>query len=313
MAGNLALFCLVDEQPRSRAFEIDISATRTVAYLKDLIKFKKAPEFDDIAPDRLTLWLVSVPVAANKHKPIVLSELESAIELDNPRTQLSALFPESPDDTTYIVVQRPPQAPKRNLEDEGSSPKKKRLGTSMLRNAIEAAGLKEKGLVNGKSNLSLLNNKDRVSVVSFLGQDVDMTNSYNALVATAEAHRGSHFHKSDVISTPSGIRFPVVGTKDVFLRQTCKDLYNDITLSFQDRPGDESWKRVIVTGTAGIGKSAFLVYFTIRLLATSSDDNPPIVVFHEKRGSKCYVYGGLSTLRYGDIEDFQPFLHLPET
>ncbi|KAG0240234.1 hypothetical protein BGX31_002167 [Mortierella sp. GBA43] len=67
-------------------------------------------------------------------------------------------------------------------------------------------------------------------------------------------------------------------------------------------------KSVVVTGTAGIGKSAFLIYFTIRLLATSSDDSPPI-----REGSGCYAYGGLTTIRSGDVKDFEPFLNLAET
>ncbi|KAG0273941.1 hypothetical protein BGZ97_010591, partial [Linnemannia gamsii] len=45
----------------------------------------------------------------------------------------------------------------------------------------------------------------------------------------------------------------------------------------------------------------------------SNDDNPPIIIFHTKRSAKCYVYGGLSTVRSGNIEDFEPFLSLPET
>ncbi|KAK3837412.1 MAG: hypothetical protein J3R72DRAFT_196126 [Linnemannia gamsii] len=71
-------------------------------------------------------------------------------------------------------------------------------------------------------------------------------------------------------------------------------------------------RRVVITGTSGIGKSAFLVYYTVRPLATGHDDNPPIVVFHEKGGSKCYAYGGMSTLR-GDIEGFRHFASLRET
>jgi hypothetical protein len=70
---------------------------------------------------------------------------------------------------------------------------------------------------------------------------------------------------------------------------------------------------VVVTGTSDIGKSAFLVYLAIRFLAESNDDNPPIIIFHTKRSAECYVYGGLSTVRSGDIEDFKPFLSLTDT
>ncbi|KAI8597375.1 hypothetical protein EDD21DRAFT_310905 [Dissophora ornata] len=120
----------------------------------------------------------------------------------------------------------------------------------------------------------------------------------------------------DKLSAPRAL-FPVVNTRDLYVRQAYKDLYDEVSLKFQDSPGNspENWtrKHVVVTGTSGIGKSAFLVYFTIRLLTTGSDDDPSIVVFQEEGSSNCYAYGGLSTVRYGDIEDFRPFLDLPET
>src|SRR5690606_12622138 len=72
-------------------------------------------------------------------------------------------------------------------------------------------------------------------------------------------------------------------------------------------------KQIVLTGTSGIGKSVFLVYLTIRLLAESDDDEPPIIIFHTKQSTKCIAFGGYSTVRSGDIEDFAPFLTLPET
>ncbi|KAG9064679.1 hypothetical protein KI688_002937 [Linnemannia hyalina] len=106
---NLILFCLVDGLPSSRAFEIEVSETRTVAHLKDLIRAKQSPTFNDITGDQLTLWRVSIPVLpANKHRPIFLNEfLESATEL-SPATRLSKVFPEElPEETVHIIVQRP--------------------------------------------------------------------------------------------------------------------------------------------------------------------------------------------------------------
>ncbi|KAF9078942.1 hypothetical protein BGX23_005644, partial [Mortierella sp. AD031] len=65
------LFCLVNGEASSNAFSIKIPSTDTVDDLKDLIKTKKAPRFDDVAADELTLWKVSIPVVpANKHRPI---------------------------------------------------------------------------------------------------------------------------------------------------------------------------------------------------------------------------------------------------
>ncbi|KAG0248702.1 hypothetical protein BG011_009994, partial [Mortierella polycephala] len=81
----------------------------TVDNLKDLIKTKKAPRFDDVSADELKLWRVNVPViAADKHIAIVLNEIESKTELvltDN----LSDVFEEKPPKKTiHIIVQRAP-------------------------------------------------------------------------------------------------------------------------------------------------------------------------------------------------------------
>ncbi|KAI9233715.1 MAG: hypothetical protein BYD32DRAFT_118635 [Podila humilis] len=72
-------------------------------------------------------------------------------------------------------------------------------------------------------------------------------------------------------------------------------------------------KQIVVTGTPGIGKSVFLIYLAIRLLAESDDDNPPIIIFHTKWSDICFVFGGCSTVRSGNIKDFAPFLTLTDT
>ncbi|KAI8347027.1 hypothetical protein B0O80DRAFT_490763 [Mortierella sp. GBAus27b] len=60
--ANLRLFCLVEGDPSSRAFEVEIPRTCIVSFLKDLTKTKQAPEFDDIDANELTLWkVVSTP------------------------------------------------------------------------------------------------------------------------------------------------------------------------------------------------------------------------------------------------------------
>ncbi|KAF9342812.1 hypothetical protein BGX34_007631, partial [Mortierella sp. NVP85] len=205
---------------------------------------------------------------------------------------------------------------KRSLEDGDASegPSFKRHGArSHLLDVIKEAGLTKKAVVDDISDLTRLDNNDRVSLLRFIGQDVDKANRFRLLLETACTLHGSSFENSDLISSPSNNSFPVTDTEQLFVRETYQHLYNEIVLKFKDSPRNRTEKRVIVNGTAGIGKSAFLIYFIIRLLATSSDDNPPLVIFQEKEGSMCYAYGGLTTIRYGFVEDFRPFLHLPET
>ncbi|KAG0273467.1 hypothetical protein BGZ96_004838, partial [Linnemannia gamsii] len=105
--NTLTLFCLVDGEATSQAFPVEIESTKTIGDLKDAIKAKKAPEFDDTAANKLTLWRVSIP-KVKQSSAITIDSLGDKTELNEPRTRLSLLFPESPDDNTYILVQRPP-------------------------------------------------------------------------------------------------------------------------------------------------------------------------------------------------------------
>ncbi|KAF9581687.1 hypothetical protein BGW38_001202, partial [Lunasporangiospora selenospora] len=103
------LLCLVDGEATSRAFSVEISPSKTVDYLKKLIKAEKAPEFDDFAADKLTLWRASVTIIDDDELPFLLGSLDEKKKL-SPATRLSKLFAEeSPEDTINIIVQRPQQ------------------------------------------------------------------------------------------------------------------------------------------------------------------------------------------------------------
>ncbi|KAI7831832.1 hypothetical protein BC939DRAFT_150994 [Gamsiella multidivaricata] len=121
MATNaLTLFCLVDGESTANAFPVKATSAASVGELKELIKAKKSPEYDGIAADRLTLWRATILVDENAgdENIITLDDLDDKTKLGNPRTCLSKLFPESPDDNTYIIVQPPPPAPKRDREED---------------------------------------------------------------------------------------------------------------------------------------------------------------------------------------------------
>ncbi|KAF9280540.1 hypothetical protein BGZ74_002571, partial [Mortierella antarctica] len=103
---RLTLSCLVDGEATSNAFSIRVPSSYTVGHLKGLIKAEKTNDFSDVDADRLTLWHVSIP-NDNQGSAITSDALDGKAKL-NPMTHLSKLFPENPDDDTYIVVQRPP-------------------------------------------------------------------------------------------------------------------------------------------------------------------------------------------------------------
>ncbi|KAF9136473.1 hypothetical protein BG015_003122, partial [Linnemannia schmuckeri] len=105
----LTLFCLVDGQSTSKAFPVSIPSAESVGELKKHIKVEKAPRFDDLAADELTLWRVSIPVVpADKHKPIVLDEVDSATDLDPTDDVFDNFSDKPPKKAIYNIVQRPP-------------------------------------------------------------------------------------------------------------------------------------------------------------------------------------------------------------
>ncbi|KAG0074343.1 hypothetical protein BGZ92_003433, partial [Podila epicladia] len=131
MTNNLiTLFCLIEGESVSNAFEVEVPSTKTVSTLKKLVKSEKTPRFDDVAADELTLWRVSILDGS----ATTIAALVDKTELNKPRAQLSKLFPESPDEDTYIIVQRPPKAPKRGREPEPETPQKlpKILGATSI-------------------------------------------------------------------------------------------------------------------------------------------------------------------------------------
>ncbi|KAK3837903.1 MAG: hypothetical protein JOS17DRAFT_813667 [Linnemannia elongata] len=99
---RLNLFCLVDGEPQSNVFSVKPTPADTIDDLKKLIKTEKTPRFDD---------RVSIPVVpANKHKQIVLDEVDSPTELD-PTDDVSELFPprdKLPKKTIHVIIQCPP-------------------------------------------------------------------------------------------------------------------------------------------------------------------------------------------------------------
>ncbi|GJJ78316.1 hypothetical protein EMPS_10675 [Entomortierella parvispora] len=104
------LFCLLEGDSMKNGFPVDMEPAMTVGDLREKIKDKKSNDLDRIDADRLILWLVSIPEDMRQYSSILFDSLRDKEELDRPRTPLSKLFPEGPDDSTYIFVQRPPQS-----------------------------------------------------------------------------------------------------------------------------------------------------------------------------------------------------------
>jgi len=111
--GSIELFCVVDGESASSAFPVKLSTDDSIGALKDLIKTKKTPRFDDVAADELTLWRVSIPIADDDDE--VSIQFNNVATEDKkklgPATRLSKVFSgDLPEETIHILVRRPPPA-----------------------------------------------------------------------------------------------------------------------------------------------------------------------------------------------------------
>ncbi|KAF9946559.1 hypothetical protein BGZ72_000228 [Mortierella alpina] len=117
MATPMKLFCLVDGESTFNAFPVEIGPDQTIGDLKNLIKTKRTPRFDDVAADELTLWRVSIsfPDDNDDEAHILLDSLDEKKKL-GPATRLSKVFPEDfSEETIHILVQRTPPAPAEDI------------------------------------------------------------------------------------------------------------------------------------------------------------------------------------------------------
>ncbi|KAF9906767.1 hypothetical protein BX616_000630, partial [Lobosporangium transversale] len=113
---------------------------------------------------------------------------------------------------------------------------------------------------------------------------------------------GEGIKDSKILTAPEGRTFPVAETQHLYIREEYKELYDHITANFNITYETASLSRIFVTRTPGVGKSAFL----------HDEENPPIIIFHEKKSTRCYAYGGITCQRYGERAELTDFLEQPE-
>ncbi|KAG0009763.1 hypothetical protein BGZ80_002093 [Entomortierella chlamydospora] len=105
-SDKVKLFCIIDGD--STAFSVKIELEDSVDDLKDAIKKKQSPLFDDIRASELTLWNVVVP---DEGIPVNLEHVEPKTLLAKSTKSIKAVFGENPaPDTIHCIVQRPAAA-----------------------------------------------------------------------------------------------------------------------------------------------------------------------------------------------------------
>ncbi|KAK5796968.1 hypothetical protein F5H01DRAFT_418781 [Linnemannia elongata] len=301
--NHLTLFCLVDGEATSNAFPVEIESTKTIGDLKKLIKAEKAPRFDDVAADELTLARLHHDDDDND-LPVLLDSVPVKKKL-RATNKLSMVFDaDLPEDTIHVIVQRPlPVAKRDREEDAGPSSSRKRHRPHTLKDAIEEAGLTEKAVVDDQVYLSRLSRKERVSLLASIGQDIAGDDIFSSLSRTALELHGANIKDMDKISAPRGILLPVVDTNDIYVREAYKDLYDTILGTFENNTpytGNELKKHVIVT--------ALLIQYSVeprpsfQLRQRPYFPKPPISGRRQK-GSMALLYGPMESGRVEEVQD----------
>jgi hypothetical protein len=104
--ANWNLFCVVVKE--NIPFSVKIQPDATVDDLKEAIKIKKQPEFDGFAADRLTLFKINVPAAADRDKALAAFAANLPSTTMDPLLGLNAYFLDAPPrGTIHILVQTP--------------------------------------------------------------------------------------------------------------------------------------------------------------------------------------------------------------
>ncbi|KAF9921309.1 hypothetical protein BGZ67_000596, partial [Mortierella alpina] len=108
-ATTLNLFCVIGGELASSAFKIKADVKSDISDFKKAIIKEKPNAFEHVDANELVLWRAKIPFDENAEEEniITLDSLDDKTKLGNPRTCLSKLFPDSPDDTTYIFIERP--------------------------------------------------------------------------------------------------------------------------------------------------------------------------------------------------------------
>ena len=108
--NTITLFCLVHGEPIANTFPVKISRHDTIGDLKKLIKEEKAPEFDDVATDKLTLWRVNIRDDDNDGiQQLVLKNNDIAhVSEMLPTRKIEKYFPDTPsDEHVHVVIEKP--------------------------------------------------------------------------------------------------------------------------------------------------------------------------------------------------------------
>src|SRR6266498_2417976 len=101
----ITLLCLVKGNTTASAFAVDIDREKLVSHLKDAIKAKKAPEFDNFPADKLKLWKVTIPGDQDEQlRNLILQDSDELLAIND----IGDYWPTSPPKKhIHVIVKLP--------------------------------------------------------------------------------------------------------------------------------------------------------------------------------------------------------------
>jgi len=99
----LSLNCLIHGEVPEKLFTVEIETTKSVSFLRDLIKEKKASRLEHIDASDLDIWMVDLHLDELGADPVYVN-LNTHRKL-SPRTKLSTLF--NHDECLHIIAKAP--------------------------------------------------------------------------------------------------------------------------------------------------------------------------------------------------------------
>ena len=120
--------------------------------------------------------------------------------------------------------------------------------------------------------LSALTGEERIRILGHIGIEPPVDDLFGRLLSVVEHLPHNWKHKDTTLRPPDvndkTFQFPVINQNKLFIRQCYHDLYDIVikTPVLHTKP-----IRILLTGTPGIGKSTFLIYFIIRYLYESKN------------------------------------------
>jgi hypothetical protein len=167
-------------------------------------------------------------------------------------------------------------------------------------------------MVKAQRDLSALTGEERIRILHHIGTEPLPNDQYGYFPSVIEHLSPDWNHKESILNHPNvddkTFKFPVVNQRALFVRKCYHELYKIITNSSTA----DGWVRILLTGTSGIGKSTFLVYFIIRHLYEPRIQD--VLIFQPARSNdEFYAFAGPNIVRKGTYSDFEAFFLLPTT